>query len=754
MQFDNNPIAELAARYINNTSRNVFLTGKAGTGKTTFLRNINQYTHKNTIVAAPTGIAAINAGGITLHSLFQLPFGAFVPGAAQFNKNITFQVNTPKSLIESFQMNNNKRNLLRELELLIIDEVSMLRADLLDAIDTILRFVRRKKELPFGGVQLLFIGDLQQLPPVVNDEEWSLLSGYYAGIYFYNAWSLRQAPPLYIELETIYRQHDHVFINLLNNLRENKITTENINLLNSHFKPGFKAEGNEGHIHLTTHNRLADETNHQSLRKLKGRSFFYDAIIEDDFSEYLYPVEYTLELKEGAQVMFIKNDYSGAGRYFNGKIGTVSSLGDGEIVVSFSDGTQPATVDRYVWENKKYTLNPATNEIEEKIAGRFSHFPLRLAWAITVHKSQGLTFDKAIIDVSRAFAPGQIYVALSRLTSLDGLVLLTPLPSQLPPQDEGLSLFSRQKKELNELQTSLQTDANRYISEAVLNAFDFNNLTSGLKYHISTYDKDESKSIKQHYKRWAENLLKETLAIKEVADKFILQLRNIAQQQQQGYLSLMHQRLVAAKEYFEPLLNGISTKINEKISDLSQQKKIKKFVNELTDTERLYYRQLRLVYKAEALVLSVLNNTPVTKETLRNSGLYNNRVKPATQAPAKREKKPKTGKKENKTDKTDTKLVSLDLFNQGKTIEEIAKERGFVVTTIEGHLAHYVREGSLAIDKLINTKDLAEILSAIDEFETTSLSSLMEALGQKYSYGKLRMAVAYFLKNSESGLKE
>jgi hypothetical protein len=751
MQFDQNPVAEIAAKYINNTSCNVFLTGKAGTGKTTFLRNICQYTHKNTLIAAPTGIAAINAGGVTLHSLFQLPFGAFIPENTKLNGTISIQLNTPQSLISSFQMNNTKRNLLRETELLIIDEVSMLRADLLDAIDTLLRFIRRKKYVPFGGVQVLFIGDLQQLPPVVNDTEWKVLSRYYQGIFFFNARVLKENPPLYIELEKIYRQQDKTFIELLNSLRENRLGSEHIKLLNSYCKPGFKADISEQYINLTTHNKLADDINSQSLKKLPGRSFFYEAIVENEFSEYQYPIDFTLELKVDAQVMFIKNDYSGAGRYFNGKIGKISSLSDTEIVVTFSDCSLPATVERYVWENKKFSLNAATNEIEEMVSGLFKQYPIRLAWAITVHKSQGLTFEKAIIDVSRAFAPGQIYVALSRLTSLDGLVLLSPLPDLMPSQDEDLGFFSSRKKSLNDLESTIERDSLNYILEAALGAFDFSNLIHSLKYHTEGYDKDEQKSVKQQFKPWAEKLYSNTLPLKDIGDKFHVQLKNIVQKNEGGYMLLLHKRVIAAKEYFEPRLKEFSENVTTRIRDLSTQKRIKKYLNELADVERLYFKQLRLIYKAEALVFSVINNSTVSKETLKNNGLFKDRKNAVTTEPKSNAKKPKDKKKEKNTEKTDTKLISLCMFNNGQTVTEIAKERGMAVSTIEGHLSHFVREGILEVSSFLSQIEVGEIVSAIHEFETTSLNSLMEALEQKYSYEKLKMGVAHFQHLQNSG---
>jgi uncharacterized protein YpbB len=745
MPIQRDPIAEITYKYINTTNRTIFLTGKAGTGKTTLLKEIISNTHKNAIVAAPTGIAAINAGGVTLHSLFQLPFGSFIPENRILDGNINIQVNTPKSLMNSFQMHKTKRTLIREMELLIIDEVSMLRADLLDAIDTILRSVRREKSKAFGGVQVLFIGDLLQLPPVVKDAEWNILSHYYSGSFFFHAKVLENNPPLYIELEKIYRQSDQTFINLLNHLRDNNPTPEDIKTLNKHYNPLYKPPQNEGHVHLVTHNRMADETNRQSLDKLKEKSYYYEAYVEGDFSEYLYPVDFELELKKGAQVMFIKNDYSGEQRYFNGKIGFISQLNDDEITVSFNDGSDPTTVERYTWENKKYTLNTDTNEIEEKEVGKFSHFPLKLAWAITVHKSQGLTFDRAIIDVSKAFAPGQIYVALSRLTSLDGLVLLSPIPENNLHQDGSLQVFAEQKKEVNELHLEIKNDSIRYICDAALMAYDFSGLLYNLYIHAQSYDKDETKSIKQQYKSWAHKLHTDVKPLKEVSDKFQGQLRKITFQPGETTMHLLKERLSKAKEYFEPLLKGFSKKINEHIKDLSTQSRIKKYLNELSDLERLFFRQLQFIYKAGALVDSILQNTEVTKQTLKETELYQERAKVARTTKEKpvKQKKPPKGKK------TDTKLLTYNLYKEGKTIEEIAKERGLVNSTIESHLAHYVKIGEIDVLQFLNQEQLDEILATIDEFDTLHLGELREALEKKFSYSQLKMAIAHFSKEKE-----
>ena len=742
MPVEINPIAEITSKYINNTNRHIFLTGKAGTGKTTFLKEITLHTHKNVIVTAPTGIAAINAGGVTLHSLFQLPFGSFIPENVVLNSNIQVQVNTPKSLINSFQMNKNKRNLLRELELLIIDEVSMLRADLLDAIDTILRSVRRQRNVSFGGVQVLFIGDLLQLPPVIKDNEWNILSPYYKGSFFFHAKVLEYSAPLYIEMEKIYRQSDQVFINLLNNLRENNTSNDDIALLNRHYNPLYKPPKNEGHVHIVTHNRMADEKNRQSLDELNEKSFYFEAVVEGDFKEYLYPVEFELELKKGAQVMFIKNDYSGEQRYFNGKIGFVSELGDDEIIVSFNDGSEPAPVERYVWENKKYTLNTETNEIEEKQVGTFSHYPVKLAWAITVHKSQGLTFDKAIIDVSKAFAAGQIYVALSRLTSLDGLVLLSPIPSKELKQDKSLDEFASHKKIYNELNQELKKDAVKYICDTAIFTFDFSNLIYSLNKHIQSYDKDEKKSVKQQYKDWAVKLVNDTKPLKEVADKFQYQLNRITAEKGMHSIPILQERLLAAREYFEPLFNTLSGRVMDHLKELSAQKRIKTYLNEIKDIDRLFFRQLQLIYKSEALVKSALDNTVVSRETMQNTPLYKQREKTFTHVKEEIPKRKKTKKEKG----LNTKEISYNLFKEGKNIEEIAKERGLVNSTIEGHLAHYVQKGEIDVHKFLSKEQIKEIIATIHEIETTHLGELKEAHEHKFSYSQLRMAVAHFLR--------
>ena len=412
MPPSSNDKLDLAYNFVLHTDRTVFLTGKAGTGKTTFLRQIKQLSAKRLTVVAPTGVAAINAGGVTIHSLFQLPFGPLVPGSTQR---------------EGRKFTREKINLLRTLDLLVIDEVSMVRADVLDGIDEILRRYRHNDQ-PFGGVQLLLIGDMQQLPPVIKEEEWTILKPYYETGYFFGSRALQQTPYVSIELTHIYRQSDERFIGLLNSIREKTITPTQLAELNQRYIPQFSPADTEGYITLSTHTASAQHINSDKLAGLKTRSHKFDATVEGEFPAHAHPADALLELKVGAQVMFIKNDTSRDKLYYNGKIGRVTKLADEVIHVISPHNSEETAVYPTDWTNIRYSIDPATKEIKTETIGTFTQFPLKLAWAITIHKSQGLTFEKAIIDASAAFAHGQVYVALSRCKTLDGLVLRAPIP--------------------------------------------------------------------------------------------------------------------------------------------------------------------------------------------------------------------------------------------------------------------------------------------------------------------------------------
>ena len=412
--IEHNEIFDLAYRFVTETSENIFLTGNAGTGKTTFLKYLKENCSKNIIVAAPTGVAAINAGGVTLHSLFQLPFNPFLPTAV-----------SKRELLGKLKFNIRRQELLRKMELLVIDEISMVRCDTMDAIDTILKSVRRKHELPFGGVQILCIGDLYQLPPVARRQEWEILKEYYPSEFFFDSMVIKEQMPMLIELKKIYRQKEDSFVNLLNKVRNNNMCDADFEELHRRYFPDFRPAMEEKYITLTSHNNQADLINHRELQKLTTPTFVYKAEIQDDFPETMYPAEASLVLKEGAQVMFLKNDAEK--RYFNGKIGVIKSLMHDEIVVN-CDGFD-IYVSQETWENTRYVLTRNEGKLDQEVLGTFTQFPLRLAWAITIHKSQGLTFEKVMIDAGNSFSSGQVYVALSRCTNLYGIVLLSRIPS-------------------------------------------------------------------------------------------------------------------------------------------------------------------------------------------------------------------------------------------------------------------------------------------------------------------------------------
>ena len=456
-----NPELQLAEAFVEHTNCTIFLTGKAGTGKTTFLHAIKKQTHKRLVVTAPTGVAAINAGGVTLHSFFQLPFGPFIPGSEAHTGQHRFS--------------KEKKNIIRSLDLLVIDEISMVRADLLDGVDSVLRRYRRSEQ-PFGGVQLLMIGDLHQLSPVVKDAEWQLLQGLYATPFFFSSAALRRLELVPIELKHIYRQADSHFIGLLNRVRNNQLDPPTLQQLNTRYLPDFSPKDEEGYITLCTHNRSADAINQAKLQTLPGRSHNFDALIDGTFPEHSFPNAVTLELKTGAQVMFVRNDMSPEKRYFNGKIGTVTVISEKSIDVVCPGEPGTIEVGPVTWENIEYSVDPETTEISQKIIGTFNQYPLKPAWAITIHKSQGLTFDKAVIDAQAAFAHGQVYVALSRCRTFAGMVLSSPLRQQGVKTDQAVLQFIAEAEKNPPTPGKLVAAKIRYQQQLLLECFDFRQL--------------------------------------------------------------------------------------------------------------------------------------------------------------------------------------------------------------------------------------------------------------------------------------
>lgn len=714
-------MAELAATYVNTTNRHIFLTGKAGTGKTTFLKYIIDHTHKHTVVAAPTGIAAINAGGVTLHSLLQLPFGSFIPETFPIDASDT-KITTPQTLFKNSRFNASKRELIKEIELLIIDEVSMLRADLLDCIDHTLRSIR-KSAAPFGGVQILFIGDLMQLPPVVKDEERNLLSAFYPSLYFFEAKALKTVPPIHVELRKIFRQQDQDFIELLNRLRHNEQSDEDVQFLNRYFNPDFNQADETGYIHLTTHNYRADKLNQQKLGALEAELFTYHAHIEGQFPDSMFPTTPELLLKEGAQVMFIKNDPTHEGQYFNGKIGLISSLSEEEIWVKFEDGSE-VLVTQYKWENKRYTLDKETNEIEETFLGSFEHFPIKLAWAVTVHKSQGLTFEKAILDLSGTFAPGQLYVALSRLTSLKGLVLSSPLPENPPPIDQSLSRFNASTSEEKELKDNLQNDQRTFLHDTGKVVFDFSVLIRDLTHHERSFTKEESRSMKQKHSDWTKEIIAETLPLQKVGDGFGKEIYRILHSRE--YIDHLEERVEKAQSYFLEILSPIAEKVQAHRQNVSKEKKVKAYLQELTDLEEAYIKKIRDIERMSYLVKTLKTGKAPSFTPSASQLLTQKKLKDST---PQKDKKP-------------TALITYELYQQGKGIKEIANERNLVAGTIESHLAQYVENGTIPIEDLVDPKKVKKIVGVL-ESDAVGLSEIKSKLPKNCSYGEIKLVIAH-----------
>jgi HRDC domain./PIF1 helicase. len=534
-------IYDLAREFAISTNRNIFLTGKAGTGKTTFLRKLKQETRKQVAVVAPTGVAAINAGGTTMHSFFQLPLMPFVPT----NEG-------RKGFVEKIRMQNFRRKVIQELELLVIDEVSMVRADLLDAVDAVLRHIRHKNNEPFGGVQVLFIGDMFQLPPVVKDDEWQLLSNFYQSPYFFHSQVVMQQPPVYIEFGKIFRQTNMKFIGLLNEIRNDCLTPESLAVLQQRYKPEFLPPKDDTYIILTTHNNRADRINNEELLKVQEKSHFFEATISGDFPEKNFPAEQHLELKIGAKVMFIKNDAEKPSRFFNGKIGIVSGFEDDKILIKCPDNENIIELGKMSWENMRYTANSETHQIEEETLGTFVQYPLCLAWAITIHKSQGLTFDKAIIDAGFAFASGQVYVALSRCRSLEGLVLWSKINPSSITNDRIVVEHEKTKLPIAELEKQLDNSKNEFRLFVLKQLFDFRTAI-GLISRLLNDVTEVKTSFNEETMPFLKNILLQLKDIQDITEKFSNQLHNIFNSATFNE-DLLTERLQAASEFFKSKL--------------------------------------------------------------------------------------------------------------------------------------------------------------------------------------------------------
>ncbi|MCE1168361.1 MAG: AAA family ATPase [Sphingobacteriia bacterium] len=717
---------ELAFNYVEKTGENIFLTGSAGTGKTTFLRSLRQRSGKRMIVVAPTGVAAINATGVTIHSFFQIGFGPQVP--TRFDE---------KGQEKNFRFNRDKINIIKSLQLLIIDEISMVRADLLDAVDQTLRRFR-EPNLPFGGVQLLLIGDLQQLSPVAREEEWELLKGYYKSPYFFDALVFNQCRLITIRLKKNYRQSDDYFISLLRSVGDGNVSGEVLTALNSRFNPDIANVFQKGYIHLTTHNRQANEINSKELKALKGKSIKFIAEITGIFPDVNYPVETELEVKVGAQVMFIKNDPGKFKRYFNGKIGEVKSIKDESIEV-LCEGNDLIEVERVVWNNLKYIINEETKEIEEEVIGTFTHFPLRLAWAITIHKSQGLTFDKVILDAQAAFAHGQVYVALSRCRTFEGLVLSSKIYSSGVIRDRVVGHFIEQQDKLLPDLDCYKKSRETFFRMKIREMFLFKPLISSLEKlvhkeaeHPGAFAFETSIALREIYSI----LFKE---IAPVSNRFISQIESIPILiDYPGGGVLLEERIIKASEWFGQKLlvdvhNRVAT-LDFKVKSKELNTQVLRLVSDFKKTLGLMISRfaaskegfdLEKYLRAEALSEIDLGKVDFLNANTKDRN--KNKV----------EKKPL-----EKKDKRHTREITLELLRDGVSIKEISMLRGLQEATIYSHIRYYVGN-EVPIETLID-KEKYEKASQwfLNNPDVQSMTECRNALGEGHSFNELGLILS------------
>jgi hypothetical protein len=823
---NSNTLFQLAVELVNQSSRSIFLTGKAGTGKTTFLKYIRENCPKQIAVAAPTGVAAINAGGVTLHSLFQLPLSPYIPdavGAATEDETVNRH-----GLLSRLRINSEKKKVLQEMELLIIDEISMVRCDTLDAVDAVLRHVRGKHHEVFGGVQVLFIGDMFQLPPVIKDHEWNLLRGYYQSPYFFDSHVIRQEQPLYIEFDKIYRQSDEQFIRLLNQVRNNQLDEDGREVLEGRFQPNFRRSKEDGFIILTTHNEAARQINTEKLQELPGKAYSFNADIEDDFPTNAFPAEEVLHLKVGAQVMFIKNDLDRAKRYFNGKIGIITKLDTEKIFVQCKDDSTEIEVKKDKWENIRYDLNKNTRQIEGKTLGSFSQYPLRLAWAITIHKSQGLTFEKAIIDAGNSFAAGQVYVALSRCTSLEGMILQSRVRSNSLFTDQRIVEFSSSIASADTLQEELIIARKNYQLSLLLSSFDVKK-AAAQALELDSYLAINSSSFNKDARPWIVSLMGRIDLLQDTANKFHGWLKMQFQQEgAAGENVALQERVEKGSAHFVKeldLLIGLllqspvvtdsrlhAKEYNEGIREIFAELSLKKFLllglegkfdtetwhkrrndfvlpsfyinayagearQKIESPHPILYQRLRklrdaicekkdlpiyMVASSKSLeeMVSYLPQTADELEDVSGFGKikvekYGEQFLETIQQycneqgiePPVRDKTPtrvRSEKKQKKVPETinDTKKTTLNLYNGGMTIAEIAEQRNLATSTIETHLTYFIERGEVDVDKLVSPDKRLLIESLLKDMEEPRAGVIKGELGDAVSFTEIRWVIA------------
>ena len=695
---------------IEHTNRSIFLTGKAGTGKTTFLNNLVKKTKKKHVIIAPTGIAAINAGGVTIHSMFGLPLRTFIPTTERIDQNIA---NNIADLMPHFKYRKDKLKLLREVEIIIIDEVSMLRADVLDMMDFALRHIRRSP-LKFGGIQMLFIGDLYQLPPVVRDEY--LLNQYYASPFFFNAKALEDYPLITIELQKVYRQTDEKFLNILNAIRNGDVANIDFNELNTRYDPDFDPK-EESYVYLCSHNRMADDINQKKLKELGHRSHYFDAEIIGDFKESQYPNEENLELKIGAQVMFIRNDTSPDKKYYNGKLAEISYINGDEISVVLDGSEEEIKIIPETWEQKRYSLDSNKN-IQEEVLGSFKQYPIRLAWAVTIHKSQGLTFDRLIIDAGKSFASGQVYVALSRCRTLEGIVLKSRITPDVIYKDHRVESFQLATNANDKMEDILHAEKYDYSIEKIIRRLDCTWFSQTLELWYNS-GKDNRSLDREMKKNLYLTLKPEINNLEQIFNKFEKILKQLTQKfiLQEIEWSQVEEKAKGAINFF---FKNVNDKVFIPLKDFYATTKGVKGLKAYNEDFKIWLDDLQ-EYLSDIKTAQLLNVDLFDKA---NDVELSAMVK-----------------------KVPTHILSFQMFQNGKTMGEIAKERGLVISTVFGHLAKFAEQG------ILDKKDLLRIYpkEKIEAFEKAykeqpqeNLNDWKSVLPNDFEFNEIRLLWNYF----------
>lgn len=804
---DKNDERERAKQIIEYTGTHLFLTGKAGTGKTTFLRQLKKDAPKRMVVLAPTGIAAINAGGSTIHSFFQLPFAPFIPEESYKKMN--------------FKLQKKKIQLIRSLDLVVIDEISMVRADLLDQIDAVLRQYRNRF-LPFGGVQLLMIGDLQQLAPVAKEDDWNILKNYYDSPYFFSSHALQQTYYATIELQTVYRQSDPVFLDILNSIRTNSADDKVLAQLNQRYIPNFKPKEGERYIQLVTHNRQAQEINELELSRIPEKTYIFKAEVEGNFPEYSYPTDEVLSLKLGAQIMFVKNDLEK--RYYNGTLGEIIEINEEGCTVRTNHTHMDIKLETEEWQNTRYALNEETKEIEEKVEGTYKQLPIKLAWAITIHKSQGLTFEHAIIDAHSAFAHGQTYVALSRCKTLEGLVLSTPIPASAIIQDHAVCVFNQKMEQQQPTLAAIDMMRHQHCLNLISELFDFYEARNNLGRLVRLLDEHFYQLYPETLKKFQKELNQFDNKVVTVAEKFKAQYQRMISASNDSDISAeLQERLQKGATYFHSSMAPLYALV-ENTQLPSDNKEIKKKTTAILDDLRkvlndkcqllLYVStsgfHLSEYQKCKALVAADQPITPQGEIDVEKVPVKEEKAKPKKEKliipseiqnaklyemlyrwrskKAQEDKVPVYMILQNKAligianivpenihtlglipylgdktlskygedimeiihqyktkgaslSKSESSRVSYNMYNEGKTLSEIAKERNMTISTIYSHLMSYVKEGDLCLEDIV-PKEKIQIIKAYvlnqENPKELTLKSIRNALGNEFDYGEIR----------------